>query len=296
MQRPQASLLPDGRRLHLQHGPIDLIIEVFGSTRADRDAAYRRATARFETILTELVAELPALRAKGTPTATFSGPVAQRMQAAIAPHTGQFVTPMAAVAGAVADEMLHHLCTDRDIAKAYVNNGGDIAFHLAPGEHLRAALAAVPGGRATLDADSPHRGIATSGWRGRSFSLGIADSVTVLARTAAAADVAATLIANAVDVPGSPAITRTPASTLAPDSDLGDTPVTTAVGALTQDDIDHALGSGRDVAQAMLAGGLIGGACLQLGDTLHTVGAPMDIPAVAPPPAAHALIQEPSHA
>ena len=34
----------------------------------------------------------------------------------------------------------------------------------------------------------PHRGVATSGWRGRSHSLGIADSVTVVARNAAAAD------------------------------------------------------------------------------------------------------------
>ena len=50
------------------------------------------------------------------------------------------------------------------------------------------------------------RGIATSGWRGRSFSLGIADAVTVLAATAAEADAAATVIANAVDLPGHPAI------------------------------------------------------------------------------------------
>ena len=48
------------------------------------------------------------------------------------------------------------------------------------------------------------RGIATSGWRGRSFSLGIADAVTVLAATAAEADAAATMIANAVDLPGHP--------------------------------------------------------------------------------------------
>ena len=66
------------------------------------------------------------------------------------------------------------------------------------------------------------RGVATSGWRGRSFSLGIADAVTVLAATAAAADAAATIIANAVDLPGHPAIARRPASELEDDSDLGD--------------------------------------------------------------------------
>ena len=57
--------------------------------------------------------------------------------------------------------------------------------------------------------------------------------VTVLADTAACADVAATLIANAVDLPGHGAITRAPARTLFPDSDLGAIPVTTDVGALS---------------------------------------------------------------
>ena len=31
MSGPQASLLSDGRRLHLNHGPIDLIVEAFGA-------------------------------------------------------------------------------------------------------------------------------------------------------------------------------------------------------------------------------------------------------------------------
>jgi hypothetical protein len=70
--------------------------------------------------------------------------------------------------------------------------------------------------------ESPVRGIATSGWRGRSFSLGIADSVTVLAATAAEADAAATIIANAVDVAHAGIIVRRPACSLKDDSDLGD--------------------------------------------------------------------------
>ena len=97
-------------------------------------------------------------------------------------------------------------------------------------------------GRVRLDAASGVGGIATSGARGRSFSLGIADSVTVLARDAATADVAATLIANAVNI-DSPAIRRRPARELDPDSDLRDLPVTVSVGALdAADDIEAALG------------------------------------------------------
>ena len=88
------------------------------------------------------------------------------------------------------------------------------------------------------------RGVATSGWRGRSFSLGIADAVTVLATNAAPADAAATLIANAVDLPGHPAVTRVPARELAPDSDLGDRLVTQGVGPLSPREIAGALEAG----------------------------------------------------
>jgi hypothetical protein len=44
-----ARLLPDGRRLHLQHGPIDLIIGAEGA----REVAFAAARVRFETLLKE---------------------------------------------------------------------------------------------------------------------------------------------------------------------------------------------------------------------------------------------------
>ena len=93
------------------------------------------------------------------------------------------------------------------------------------------------------------RGVATSGWQGRSHSLGIADAVTVLARCAAVADAAATLIANAVDV-DHPGIRREPARVLDEDSDLGDRPVTVAVPALDPETIDAALDAGAHDAAA----------------------------------------------
>ena len=117
----------------------------------------------------------------------------------------------------------------------------------------------------TIDADDPARGIATSGRHGRSFSLGIADAVTVLARTASQADAAATIIANAVDLPGHPAIVRCPANELQPDSDLGARLVTRDVGALGESEIDDgAEGRRRSRAQQLLAAGLIEGAALRL--------------------------------
>lgn len=267
MSGPRIAWLQDGRRLHMQHGPIDLIVEAFGAP-AERAAGYRQAAARFSTVLDELVGELGALRAPSTNTPRhFAGATARRMEQSTCRHASRFVTPMAAVAGAVADEVLAALVNGRELERAYVNNGGDSAVFLAPGQMIRLAVAGTGHGfsdRVTICADDPVRGIATSGWRGRSHSLGIADAVTVLAANAAAADVAATLIANAVDLPGHPAIARAPANTLAPDSDLGARPVTTGVGALDAAEIDAALARGLAAAETCRARGLIVAAALFL--------------------------------
>ena len=253
-----SAILPGGR-LHLQHGPIDLVIRAYGR---DVEAAYHQAWTRFETILVELVEELPALRRPGP--VVVSGSVAMRMAAAIAPHS-EFVTPMAAVAGSVADEVLDAMVAGCSLTKAYVNNGGDTALYLSPGSEIHAGIEDDgPAGSITLRSSDPVRGIATSGWRGRSMSLGIADAVTVLAKDAASADVATTLIANAVDLPGHPRIVREPAYARDPESDLGDRLATVHVPELSDGEIAEALARGRVKALAMREAGLIAGANLRL--------------------------------
>lgn len=276
MSSATAKTLPDGRRLHLQHGPIDLIIEGFGDADEVR-AAYLQATARFTSILDELVAELPKLRVPVTGVAAeVAGPVARRMVRACRPHAGVYVTPMAAVAGAVADEVLAAMLAGRTLQRAYVNDGGDIALYLAPGERFEIGVVAQIdrpriAATATVEAAMPVRGIATSGQGGRSFSLGIADAVTVLAADGACADVAATLIANAVNV-ASPAIQRHPAQSLQDDSDLGDLPVVVAVGPLSSGEIDAALNAGLAEAERMRTAGLMAGAFLSLWGRQRTTG------------------------
>ena len=262
-----AALLPGGR-LHLQHGPIDILAEAFGEPAAVR-VAYARSAARFASILQDLMAELPALRSEG---AVVEGVIARRMAAAIAPFRPAFITPMAAVAGAVAEEVLAAL-VGPGIVRAYANNGGDIALWLAPGERLTCALA-VSGGadRVTVAATDLVRGIATSGWRGRSFSLGIADAVTVVARTAAMADAAATMVANAVDL-DHPGIRRRPAREVQCDSDLGDRLVTVAVPPLSPEELALALDAGLSAAEAFRATGLIEGAALFLQGERRLTGA-----------------------
>jgi uncharacterized protein len=275
VNRPQVAWLADGKRLHLNHGPIDLIVEAFGRE-TERGAAYEAAIARFETILEELVAELVELRRPvGATPRRFASPTANRMERAVQKFHPEFITPMAAVAGSVADEVMAAMRKAANLDKAYVNNGGDIAIHLAPGNEMRAAIAGTGHGfadRLLIRATDRVRGIATSGWRGRSFSLGIADAVTVVAKDAAAADAAATLIANAVDLPGHSAIVRQPANELSPDSDLGERFVTTGVGALSTADVDEALNHGLAVADAFLQRGLIHAAALFLNGAHLTVG------------------------
>jgi ApbE superfamily uncharacterized protein (UPF0280 family) len=189
----------------------------------------------------------------------------------------RFLTPMIAVAGAVADTILHAMRDAVPLRRAYVNNGGDIAVHLAGGQEFAVMMARHDGhplGRVRFGSGSGIGGIATSGTHGRSLSLGIADSVTVVAADAARADVAATLIANAVDLPGHPGIERAPARRLRPDSDLGDMPVVTLVPPLDHAHRAKALAAGHSVAAMLEAEGHILGAALFLqGESALTGGA-----------------------
>ena len=261
-------------RWHFQHGPIDLIIEALG--RADAVAsAFERAWLRFGSVLTELVAELPLLRRPVCDgDCPLKGVVARRMWDACRPFQPVFITPMAAVAGSVAQEIVSAFASD-GVDRAFVNNGGDIALWLAPGARIRVAVCRVDQPAAfamsrslsdehlEIDAASPVRGIATSGWRGRSLSLGIADAVTVTAATAAQADAAATMIGNAVNCED-PGIERQPASMLQDASDLGDLLVTTQVGRLPLSAVEQALGRGETLARRLLDQGLIISALLAL--------------------------------
>ena len=274
-----AARMLDAERLHLQHGPIDLIVTAEGP---NREAALAAALARTGTILKELMGEWDAIRDPACPAPR--GETARRMAEACRPFPG--LTPMAAVAGAVAETVLAAMLEAAPaLRRAAVNNGGDIALHLAPGEATSVEVAtpvpspsgstrgSIPHGFVdarvkpehddsrrptfTIDAASPVRGVATSGQGGRSLSLGIADAVTVLAATASQADAAATHLANAVDLPGHSAIRRAPADAIKDDADLGAAPVVTAVGPLSQAEVAAALDRGAASAQAARARGLV---------------------------------------
>ena len=278
--------LGDGR-WHFQHGPIDCIVAADGDARAVA-ACVEHAWQRFRGVLAELVAELALLRADQSGAPSPSGAVARRMVVACAPHAhdGRFITAMAAVAGSVADELLASF-DDAGVVRASINNGGDIALRLMPGTSFEVGLCADPvrgrfgaplDGRFTVAASSPVRGVATSGWRGRSFSLGIADAVTVLATSAARADAAATIVANAVDVDAA-RLVRAPATAVRDDSDLGERLVTRDVPPLPERLVEQALDRGAAEARAQIRAGRIIAAVLALQGRWRVVG---DIDATLP--------------
>ena len=262
-------------RLHLQHGPIDIIAHVDAPEEV-RKRLYTSASNRFSTVLVELVAEMDLLKQPWSADLPDpKGGIAQKMCFAVR-GSDIFVTPMAAVAGAVADEVLEAMLYEaknpdpclEEIQKMYVNNGGDIAFWLNAGESFSIGVVDNPGipelnARVSLAYESPVRGIATSGWRGRSQSLGIADAVTVLAGSAAIADAAATLIANDVNV-DYPGILKRPASEVKDESDLGMLPVTVDVPPLPVDQISEALKRGAQTAGNFIRTGKIEAAYLSL--------------------------------
>ncbi len=272
-RRLRIAWLPDGKRLHLRDGPMDVVLQAFGRP-GDIGRAYDAAIARMRGVLDEVTEELPSL-------CSFSqlpvrGPVALRMADAVQPFRQACITPMAAVSGAVADELLTVMLDSTQLDRAFVNNGGDIALHLAAGQHFTMGMI-DPFNRSGLPAKFDvgaargRRGIATSRWSGPGHSLGIADAVTVCAGTGAAADAASTLICNAVNLPGSPSVGRAPANTLDPRSDLGERLVTIRVGPLAAGEKQAALARGVALAEQFCTEGLIENAVLVLQDEVAMV-------------------------
>jgi len=278
-----AQNLPDGR-LSLEDGPIHLLIGVEGTPGGVR-AAQAAAGQRMLGLWPALRVEWAMLRqALSDPMPSFRHPVAQRMAEACWPHRLDHITPMAAMAGALAEYVLEAMMAQPGVQAAHVNHGGDIAIHLTGRASLRVGLCGDlatgrPDGMVLLRAADGVGGVVTAGWAGRRFSRGIADAVTVLAGRAADADAAAMMIANAVDVQH-PAILRQPATSLEPDNEMGALEVTVAVRALPKLQVLLALERGARVAERLAGRGLIRAALLRLQGENITVG---DVKATALP-------------
>ncbi len=217
--------------------------------------------------LTDVRDYLPVLRQKGyriKKPSSMPG-VAMRMAEAVKAVDELTLTPMAAVAGAVADVVKERLKEGADFIS--VNNGGDISVFNCSGRTLRIGIGdigraeAAPrvlGIRGLID-----YGLATSGFGGRSFTLGLADTVTVVARTGAIADAAATLICNKTNVE-TDHVVRRKAGEIDPCSDIADEWVTVRIGDLDDRLIEEALQRGLASALALKGRNLIVDAVITL--------------------------------
>tara|TARA_Y100000992_G_C21204105_1_gene462022 strand:+ start:156 stop:1010 length:855 start_codon:yes stop_codon:yes gene_type:complete len=253
----------EDNRLFLRHGPINIVLEAIG---IDKDLAYQNVKGYFETLLEQLVLDMELLKEEVVFNRKFNNKISQSMQDATERYSPTFITPMAAVAGSIADNILRVLINNTNLEKAYVNNGGDVSFYLNKNQIMKTSLAAIPNMIAEIKYKDKSRGIATSGWRGKSFSRGIADSVTVLADNAAMADAAATMIGNAVDIYNHPKIKKQPANEMYEDSDLKNLLITVEVGLLTKVEIKEALKNGYQTALQYINKDLINTALIQLSE------------------------------
>ena len=183
------------------------------------------------------------------------------------------LTPMAAVAGTIADAVADWLF-ERGMTRVIVDNGGDIAIRLARGERATVGVRPLITSQLIthviyLDSSRSAWGVTTSGMGGRSFTRGIASAVTVLADNASVADAAATAVANSSFVKDK-GIIQMPAQNIDPSSDLAGIHVTSEVKPLSTESIRKAVGNARRKADNLFQKDLIIGAFIALG-SVYTV-------------------------
>jgi ApbE superfamily uncharacterized protein (UPF0280 family) len=191
--------------------------------------------------------------------------LARRMISSVKAVGDDDLTPMAAVAGTIADATADWLF-ERGLTKVVVDNGGDIAIRLAEGETVNVGVRPSPRSLTLshvlgLDWQRHSWGVTTSGFGGRSFSRGIASAATVLAASASTADAASTAIANACFVE-SKNIRRLSAEQIDPNSDLAGTEVTVGIGELSKPEIEAALKKALQRAEDLVVRGVICGALI----------------------------------
>jgi ApbE superfamily uncharacterized protein (UPF0280 family) len=194
-----------------------------------------------------------------------SGSLVHEMWRAVSLVGHKDLTPMAAVAGTIADATADVL-DKQGLTRVVVNNGGDIAVRLKDPESLNIGIRPDVSSHEISHTIRVHPsshigGICTSGLGGRSLSRGVASAATVFAARASMADAAATAIANSTYI-SHPSVKRVLAEQLDPDTDLKGMEVTVSVGTLDKPDVDRALMQGINCAEELVEKRIIHGACV----------------------------------
>ncbi len=253
-----------GGKLYIDNGPVQMLVQ---AERAGipMPAEMEKAAAQVNNLLTQLVKLLPQAKRPWPDLEgmRFPGVLGKMLPAARATESPD-MTPMCAVAGAFADLTADYLA-NRGATRVLINNGGDLALRLRGSTQAVLGVADKVGGnpvwKVCVRGGQGVGGTATSGLAGRSFTLGVADAVTVFAGTGAVADACATHIANTTAI-DSPAVSRRRARDLDPDTDIPDLLVTTEVGKLTEGEIARALDQAEERARYLMGRGTILGVML----------------------------------
>ena len=247
-------------RVHFNYGPTSMVV----IASADGQPLSELCCEAFEVIdavLKEIAAVLPVVRKYPgeIEKQALSGAPLRMLESVLA--VGEpTLTPMAAVAGAVADSVADWLFA-RNADRVMVNNGGDIALRLGPGKSVQVGIISslergVIDKVVTIADVDGIGGIATSGLGGRSFTRGVAEAVTTFAKTGALADALATQLANSSYIP-SPRVFVEKAGVVDPDIDIADLTVVIGKDTLTEEEAERSLAQIKKEALLQMEKGIL---------------------------------------
>jgi ApbE superfamily uncharacterized protein (UPF0280 family) len=262
--------LADQTGVMAENGPMGIVIQAWDRGKPDLEMALQAARFSF-TCLAQVAEHHAILRDHPCILPKGMAPIPRAMVESVMAIGEKDLTPMAAVAGSIADAVADWLFS-RGMSRVIVNNGGDIAIRLAKSETARVGIrtrvenSSISHG-VELTGIYPSWGVTTSGLGGRSLTRGIASAVTAFARTASLADAAATSIANACFVKDD-AIVQVLAQNLDPYTDIRGIPVTVKVGKLKKTSILQAMNKALSRAEQLFETGIILGAVIAVENEL----------------------------
>lgn len=261
--------LIENDKLFMENGPTNIIAEAFSSKKIEIYNFICEYSSKF---LKDLSFEIETLKKPTSKKNIFVSEIANTMFESTQLFLPNFITPMASVAGSISELLLLKVVEKFDVNKMYINNGGDISLYINKNEKFNFSI----GGETSFVVEyadiNGFGGIATSGWKGRSFSMGIADSVTVIAEKASIADAAATIIGNHIDLKNSNKVKKTVANNLYENTDLNDKLITVSVENLTKNEIRRAISKGKNISEYYISKNLIKSVIINLQDNILILG------------------------
>ncbi len=259
--------LEDQTGVMAQNGPMRISIQAWDKKKPDLKMALNAAEYSF-TCLAQVAQHHEILKQQHDHLPKGLAPIPRAMVESVKATGEKDLTPMAAVAGSIADAVADWLF-NRGMSRVIVNNGGDIAIRLAENETAKVGIrtdikSPVISHVVQLSSRYPSWGVNTSGLGGRSLTRGIASAVTAFARTSSLADAAATSIANACFVQDN-SIVQVMAQEVDPLTDIRGILVTVKVGQLKKDCITQAMNKALKKAEHYIETGIIQGALIAVG-------------------------------